>query len=550
MFDPYHKWLGIHKKYRPLTLYRLLGIDPAETDVEVIEEAAIRQISHLRAYQSGEHGDVCARVMEEIAKAREILTTPEKRRAYDAKLARLRKKPAAAKEGTDGVGNSNHGTIAVEAVEPSPFADLVEQNVVVAPTSSTTVTPCVSTDVLPQVEARKPVAVRKKGLPINLIGRGVGLVVVLGIVLGVMLWSTGNNISGPNGGGLDGTIAITAKSTAKGILLEWNNIPGAKYYEVQRGGSESGPWTTLIEKRTTNQFVDARGAGSVWYRVRASDGENLGEWSSAGGKIQLGNDRLLLDEIKGAVAAYSLRKLRSDYSGPAIRVRRSSDNKEQDIEFFDVALDSKSLFSFTGENEGFLVKWYDQSGYKRDRFQTDFSSQAQIVKNGKFLVTLNGRAGVSYRNQNDFTLSWGMVSQPFTRNYVATRRNSAGFVHMINSTAGSPNTTNWSTSPNNHGLNAEGTGAIYLSCSWLNGQSAVFTTIFNGKKSLLSKNRENTIEGFGGLLGFDGIRYGGFQNKNQCFDNDAFELIVFGRAISESHRSMIEVNQMKYYGIN
>ena len=31
--------------------------------------------------------------------------------------------------------------------------------------------------------------------------------------------------------------------------------------------------------------------------------------------------------------AYSLRKVISSYSGPAIRVRRSSDNAEQDISF-------------------------------------------------------------------------------------------------------------------------------------------------------------------------------------------------------------------------
>ena len=43
MFDPYHKWLGIPKDQRPPTFYQLLGITPGEEDVEVIEEAAIRQ---------------------------------------------------------------------------------------------------------------------------------------------------------------------------------------------------------------------------------------------------------------------------------------------------------------------------------------------------------------------------------------------------------------------------------------------------------------------------------------------------------------------------
>ena len=41
--------------------------------------------------------------------------------------------------------------------------------------------------------------------------------------------------------------------------------------------------------------------------------------------------QLLLDTNPGASVAYSLRKLSSAYAGSAIRVRRSSDNTEQNI---------------------------------------------------------------------------------------------------------------------------------------------------------------------------------------------------------------------------
>src|SRR5437763_344047 len=53
MFDPYHKWLGIPKDQRPPTHYQLLGVVPDEKDPEVIEEAAVRQTTHIRAYQIG-----------------------------------------------------------------------------------------------------------------------------------------------------------------------------------------------------------------------------------------------------------------------------------------------------------------------------------------------------------------------------------------------------------------------------------------------------------------------------------------------------------------
>jgi hypothetical protein len=61
---------------------------------------------------------------------------------------------------------------------------------------------------------------------------------------------------------------------------------------------------------------------------------------------------LALDILSTAsAAAYSLRKLRTAYTGPAIRVRRDSDNAEQDIGFTASGdLDTTALLAFGGEN--------------------------------------------------------------------------------------------------------------------------------------------------------------------------------------------------------
>ncbi len=56
---------------------------------------------------------------------------------------------------------------------------------------------------------------------------------------------------------------------------------------------------------------------------------------------------LLLDKLDSA-AAYSLRKLRSSYTGDAIRVRRSSDNAEADIGFSGTDLDTTALMNHVG----------------------------------------------------------------------------------------------------------------------------------------------------------------------------------------------------------
>lgn len=95
----------------------------------------------------------------------------------------------------------------------------------------------------------------------------------------------------------------------------------------------------------------------------------------------------LLDAYPNAAAAYSLRLLRSGYFGYAIRVRRSSDNTEQDIGFTALgALDTTSLTSFCGSGNGFVTTWYDQSGNARNATQTTAANQPQIVSSGSVIL--------------------------------------------------------------------------------------------------------------------------------------------------------------------
>ena len=85
----------------------------------------------------------------------------------------------------------------------------------------------------------------------------------------------------------------------------------------------------------------------------------------------------ILDTYSGAAVAYSAaRRLSSTYTGALIRVRRSSDNTEQDIGYNGSnVLDESALTSFVGAGNGFVVKLYDQSGNgKKDRKSTRLNS--------------------------------------------------------------------------------------------------------------------------------------------------------------------------------
>ena len=115
---------------------------------------------------------------------------------------------------------------------------------------------------------------------------------------------------------------------------------------------------------------------------------------------------LLLDLYPSAAAAYSVRLLRTAYSGSAIRVRRSSDNTEQDIGFSSGNLDTTSLTSFCSGTNGFVTTWYDQSGNARNATQTTAANQPQIVSSGSVLTT-NGKPSASFDGTNDSLATTG-----------------------------------------------------------------------------------------------------------------------------------------------
>jgi hypothetical protein len=122
----------------------------------------------------------------------------------------------------------------------------------------------------------------------------------------------------------------------------------------------------------------------------------------------LGGTLYPVDSVPGAAGAYSLRKLSASYSGNAIRVRRSSDNTEQDIGFKSTGyLDTSALTSFVGSGSGYITKWYDQSGNGRDLFQTSAIYQPRIVNAGT-VETTQGKPTIWFDGSNDHLNKMGM----------------------------------------------------------------------------------------------------------------------------------------------
>jgi hypothetical protein len=265
---------------------------------------------------------------------------------------------------------------------------------------------------------------------------------------------------------------------------------------------------------------------------------------------------LALDQIGApAAAAYSLRKLRTAYTGSAIRVRRSSDNAVFDVGFTASGdLDTGALLTFVGAGNGFVTTWYDQSDNGRHAAQATVNLQPSIVSNG-VIQTQNGRPTV-VQTAIDQSL---LISSAFTGMTSAT--GIFVFRQLLNTGVGSGahgfRMNGGNSTANNHtpvnGVNAldgffsanriqfnnygpSTTLTIHTARQtgtalqvFKNGtqidtdKSVVFTTYATDKAFLIDANPNGTIS--------------------------SLEAIVFGTALSTTERQALERNQGQFYGI-
>lgn len=126
----------------------------------------------------------------------------------------------------------------------------------------------------------------------------------------------------------------------------------------------------------------------------------------------------------GGIARYL-----SAYSGPLLRVRRSSDGSEADIgALSNNTLDVASLLAFCGSGDGFVRTVYGQQTTANDMTQATNASQARIVNAGVY----DGK--IVFDGSNDgygSTINTIATRNGFTAYVDATLRNTSGvYVYM------------------------------------------------------------------------------------------------------------------------
>jgi hypothetical protein len=137
---------------------------------------------------------------------------------------------------------------------------------------------------------------------------------------------------------------------------------------------------------------------------------------------------LPLDNFAAPSEAYSLRKLKSTYAGPGIRLRRASDNAETDINFLGYVpglgapLDMAQANAHCAATTCFFAKWYDQSGNARDAAQTTAAYQPQYIANCNGTLPCARSAG----NDNVGMGSGGSFTAVLVNTFSAVARRNAG----------------------------------------------------------------------------------------------------------------------------
>jgi hypothetical protein len=255
----------------------------------------------------------------------------------------------------------------------------------------------------------------------------------------------------------------------------------------------------------------------------------------------------LLDDYPDAAAAYSLRLLKSDYTGDAIRVRRTNLD-EMDIGFDALGnLDTSALLAFTGtgaSDNGFVTEWFDQSGNARNATQVNAIFQPQIVSGGA-IINENSKPTIKWDN----VIGKLLISPSFTggaidSSFSVVKLTTQGSAFMDGLTTN--NISFWSTATPGSFRVFAGVVDVVSNIFNINTQS-LMTAIVNGSSSILKVNStEVTGRNFGTNVR-NGVVIGGLGSAVPL-DGNIQEIIIYPNN-QYSNSSAIQNNINDFYSI-
>ena len=246
-----------------------------------------------------------------------------------------------------------------------------------------------------------------------------------------------------------------------------------------------------------------------------------------------------------ATAAYSVRKI-SNTAVNCLRVRRDSDDTEQDIGFVLGELDLVALDAFCTGANGFVATWYDQAG-SNNATQSVNANQLKLYDSVGGVILENGKPALaSLTTGNALEVSSALnISQPntFFSVYSAQDTNNAiVWTSLSNNSARNQHTI---FSPTNHQMFA-GVSLFDMTGSASTGQQLVSVT-FDGATSTFWIDGAGETNGDTGTQALEGLQVPGIRFTPTANIN-LQELIIYN-SDERSNRLAIESDINGYYSI-
>jgi len=233
---------------------------------------------------------------------------------------------------------------------------------------------------------------------------------------------------------ISGTAKVDETLTATAASVTGTPTP-TDTFKWQRSDDGSTGWANVSGATNSTYTVVSADEGKYLRVVQTSTNEAGSDTANSASTAQVAAAFTgLLDTYSGAAVAYSLRLLRSGYSGSAIRVRRADDNEEQDIGFRNNELDTSTLETFSLSGDCFVTTWYDQSDNEtaNNLIQQTASSQPKIVSEGS-TITEGGKPTLEFDGSNDFMESGSIASsQPVSYFHLRRYRTTDQTRHALN----------------------------------------------------------------------------------------------------------------------
>lgn len=351
------------------------------------------------------------------------------------------------------------------------------------------------------------------------------------------------------------TVSVTSNGT-------WSNSPLSFTYQWRSNG-------VAISGETTSSYVIGTGLTGNAIDCQVTGVNDDGSSAAVSSNIVVGSEAVVatldalnatsLAALKGAWSVS--RRMRSDYVGPMVRIRRSSDSLESDFGALLANLDDTLVQAFLAGSNGFISKIYDQFGVN-DLIQATPASQPAYLAtaigglpgadfNGTaHVMTANGMAAFYTGSDMPMTLQWIGKNDTYTGTDTlfafAKSSSSTPFFAMQDNTNAAIQVTR---RPDSGSIITAATGVIMIP------GDKIYTVRFTGTAVTTYMNG-NPLQGHiatamdTGALTLDRFAIGArvSSTTTNFMDGKFTECVLFSIDIGAAETEIIDGNARDYYG--